>query len=737
MPKGKREMETNFDVETQGVKGLFTSFPAAVTILHQSKKLNQLDKRLEKQEGSLDAFFDLLNVVGCNLFKKPANLPFIVLVEGLDGTGKTTLVNSLAEQTYEIEGQKFKGHAVGTPTASVAPIRDIFDKCGGIVSRAFYMVSNYILQYEMRVESDRDPSAIFFVDRWYSSTCAYSVGWKNTSGGPESVDELDASLFHWPKDLDVPNLMIVLQVDGPTRKERIRQRGKFLNHNPWDDRLSKDNDLGKRILRAWERISGPREAIHLSANASKEDVLRESMNIVRGNMIRHFLPWQYFLNDPLGLFRWISSYHGHCDDKTGLRRDHTTWGFQICTQNEESGGVSLQNHDIQMVDVDSILSFSVDLAQVSKKSCRNALASAAWMQGEYPNEYRWRADGITCMVTESECTLVGAPSCPSVLIYGEKSNYQRKKNNGMIPSLHLEGPSQQHGSQHELRTRNFATRFVPLCMTLTIGSLNHHGLRSYEWVRKHSDLQGKWTVSKHNFCFQPSREALHRNTLLPVTVALLGTHTAGKRTLGKRLANIFDWPFQAEVGDVLRDKDKIVPAGHRTGDGRADRDSCGNAWDDRIHEAECKRDTTSTNSRIVETWHVGNSAWALFRKKTLSVGERGAEEIIDRARDAIKSELAKAVVLLVHLRIDVRTSLRRRKIEENSKRIPMKSERDECAELYEALDVQGLKLLSKCADPSIPVLQVDNSEDGEQAIEESLRQIVQFVNANLWRTLVR
>lgn len=180
----------------------------------------------------------------------------------------------------------------------MASVRDIFDKRGGAVSRAFYMISNYVLQYELR----KDRPAVVLVDRWYSSTCAYSIGWKNTEGGPESVDQLDDSLFQWPRDLETPALVFVLQVDDEVRRQRVAGRGKLDNHNPWDDRLSHDANLGQRILRALQRVKGPREQVILNANQSKEEVFRDAEEEMTYRLERHLRPWIYFRRSPWSSF---------------------------------------------------------------------------------------------------------------------------------------------------------------------------------------------------------------------------------------------------------------------------------------------------------------------------------------------------------------------------------------------------------------------------------------------------
>jgi hypothetical protein len=64
-----------------------------------------------------------------------------VVVEGLDGTGKSTLVASLAAS--------LRAHAARTPPASLTPLRALFDAMPAPVTRAFYTCGNYVAAHEM------------------------------------------------------------------------------------------------------------------------------------------------------------------------------------------------------------------------------------------------------------------------------------------------------------------------------------------------------------------------------------------------------------------------------------------------------------------------------------------------------------------------------------------------------------------------------------------------------------
>ena len=207
------------------------------------------------------------------------------------------LANELSSTTQSIDiGQ---AHICATPTASISNVRPVFDKAGGSIARAFYMCSNYILQYEIRKackqQYNNDKISVFIVDRWYSSTCAYTIGYKNTNGPPtESIDLLPNSLFKWPRDLSPPDLMLILEVDDNERINRVSDRAdrnsntqntgiddppQASRNNPWDERLSNDTELGQRIISAHHRSIGPLCVKKVDANKTPDEVARNVLDI--------------------------------------------------------------------------------------------------------------------------------------------------------------------------------------------------------------------------------------------------------------------------------------------------------------------------------------------------------------------------------------------------------------------------------------------------------------------------
>ena len=101
----------------------------------------------------------------------------------------------------------------------------------------------------------------------------------------------------------------------------------------------------------------------------------------------------------------------------------------------------------------------------------------------------------------------------------------------------------------------------------------------------------------------------------PLTLVILGIHSSGKTTLGKLLAKHYGWIFHEEIGNKLRlrelskDRDKNVMISQQN-------------FDDEVFKEEFDRDyawsRNTKNSRVVETWHIGNLAYAHKRESIIS-----------------------------------------------------------------------------------------------------------------------
>lgn len=232
----------------------------------------------------------------------------------------------------------------------------------------------------------------------------------------------------------------------------------------------------------------------------------------------------------------------------------------------------------------------------------------------------------------------------------------------------------------------------------------------------------------------------------PITIALIGPHTSGKRTIGLQFAKKYDCIFQEELGDVLRDVNHLVLDGHLYGDGVDEMTSKqtyrGSKWDDYIHEKEIERDELYhegfyAKNRIVETWHPGNLLWALQRKHSDDNHARVCPDMIEEERAYLMDRCLKdmvaevkrnreVVIVLFNISID---TMRHRRKNHIVSSLPMSDEYNQCSHLHHALFTRGEDIFfyqwkQILAENNIKTLMMENNHDGAEAID----QIVQNIN---------
>jgi thymidylate kinase len=246
------------------IPGLFHDFALPAKLLRLARDRNDFPSDIvfaddcTVKNDVINNFYDLIDKVEAYL-TDPSSHPklyatqqtkFVIEVEGLDGSGKTTLVKRLKETLPQAIATK-------TPSGSLTDIRPLWDKRGGILARAFYMISNYVLEYEIVNGYEKD---VIIIDRWYASTCGYTVARPPKNENINTVDcsekevqrilnigDVPDVMFDWPADLRLrPNILLVLQIDQSTREQRVDNRanaattdggeggGAPSRFNPWD-----------------------------------------------------------------------------------------------------------------------------------------------------------------------------------------------------------------------------------------------------------------------------------------------------------------------------------------------------------------------------------------------------------------------------------------------------------------------------------------------------------------------
>ena len=566
--------------------GYYTSFETAATILRMARvemhKLIETDKKETNHNARLflDEFYNLLNEVELSLRDTYESLVsgakqrrFIVVVEGLDGSGKSTVVQGLAE--------KLGGVPCCTPSSRLTDVRYSFDRRGGPVARAFYMISNFVLQYEMDRDSD---NSLFIIDRWFSSTCAYSLGWKNTTGGPESIDQLPAYLFQWPRYLVRPQLQLVLCVDHEIRRERVIRRRSEPGQggsdvNPWDDRLLKDPGLGLRIMQAHRRNTGPHETIELSANESQEIVLTEAIRVVQKSLMRHMHPSQFFSTSPFAWLVWESSRLELCDG-TGRRLHHAPWSIQLGVADDSRTTPSLRSVGVHSITHEDGVFFytwgsNPGGAGTDARDKRVRLATALCSLGEYPQEQQWRMEGfIVSFTTAADRSVDLEP--PSSLVAHVHACSEVNQQAIEVPGTHRSICPKDYSEQVENARSLYSKEetsgsallvghlLVPLRMEVLVGgpSSPGDGPRRYEWCRgpmkrdasddSTENAVGGWSkaVSILPFSCPGTLVSPPSIEIRPVSLVLLGVHSVEKDSIGRKLSKILDWTFVSASDDT-------------------------------------------------------------------------------------------------------------------------------------------------------------------------------------------
>ena len=92
---------------------------------------------------------------------------FSILIEGLDGTGKTTIVEALKNKIGELSSVE----SVVTLKTHLDSIKDIRDFCvnqNPHLREGYYMTGNYLASVEIQKLLDSDTTVI--IDRFYPTT---------------------------------------------------------------------------------------------------------------------------------------------------------------------------------------------------------------------------------------------------------------------------------------------------------------------------------------------------------------------------------------------------------------------------------------------------------------------------------------------------------------------------------------------------------------------------------------
>jgi len=205
--------------------------------------------------------------------------PPVVLIEGLDGVGKSTLVSNLK--------RALQATVVRCPVPMKDPVhpdvdlRERMDQAPPGQRREYYRQSNF--HASLLIEEARKHGPVV-VDRYWPSTAAFA--------------ELDAcppkweALGEWPEGLVIPDIVILLTVDEEHR--RLRMKGRNLASTAEEAVLEQEFSARQRVLAALRCF----EPIEVDTSMlSPSEVLEE---------VLHWLSLAELINGRESMGRWMA-----------------------------------------------------------------------------------------------------------------------------------------------------------------------------------------------------------------------------------------------------------------------------------------------------------------------------------------------------------------------------------------------------------------------------------------------
>jgi thymidylate kinase len=180
-----------------------------------------------------------------------------IVIEGLDATGKSTLVEKLAD---ELMAEKLE-----CPPLACAGLRIQFDDCEPLQRRAFYRFTNLVASEQAKEALEHSDVVM---DRFWTSTAAFSA--------MDDGFEHDVPLGQYPPEISSPDILILLIVDEENRLLRMSGRGE--PETAEEAKLAQDSNKRKQVL---ENYLAFNPHIIDTSNLNPDQVLEAALDIIR------------------------------------------------------------------------------------------------------------------------------------------------------------------------------------------------------------------------------------------------------------------------------------------------------------------------------------------------------------------------------------------------------------------------------------------------------------------------
>lgn len=180
------------------------------------------------------------------------NAPVLIAVEGLDGSGKSTVAKALAAH--------YDAVLVRNPPDSMREGREAADRSHPDARRAWYLAANHAAAAEAKENQQAGKAVV--MDRSVASTLAFGAA------------EVGARVGLWPDSIAKPDLLVLLAVPEDVRQARIGARSD--TRTAEESRLDTDRVFREAVLGNYLELG----AVAIDASGAVEDIVQKIARLI-------------------------------------------------------------------------------------------------------------------------------------------------------------------------------------------------------------------------------------------------------------------------------------------------------------------------------------------------------------------------------------------------------------------------------------------------------------------------